>query len=140
MQKLSIADELAQAMADNLKEKSDCPTTPDKITAALEQLSYAAQLFDTTGHSKYADQIDQLIKKLATPDSPTVNLSELAKGNADQGDWFPASDGTEEPFLTRSGRRLLYCWQPSTGRHAYLDMNSDLILSDEEAELALGKF
>lgn len=51
----------------------------------------------------------------------------------DQGDWQPANGGTEEPFFTRSGKRLLYCWQPSTGRHAYLDMDSDLILSDEEA-------
>lgn len=57
---------------------------------------------------------------------------------AEQGNWVPACNGTEVPFLTRSGRRLLYCWQPSTGKHAYLDLGSDIILTDEEARLALG--
>jgi hypothetical protein len=51
----------------------------------------------------------------------------------DQGDWQPANGGSEVPFTTRSGKRLLYCWQPTTGRHAYLDMDSDIILTDEEA-------
>lgn len=54
--------------------------------------------------------------------------------------WMPACGGTETPFTARSGRRLLYCWQPSTGRHAYLDLGSDLILSDEEAQNALQLF
>jgi hypothetical protein len=55
----------------------------------------------------------------------------------ENGNWFPACGGTEVPFTTRTGRRLLYCWQPSTGRHAYLDLDTDLILSDEEAMAAL---
>jgi len=54
--------------------------------------------------------------------------------------WVPACGGTEQPFTSRTGRRLLYCWQPSTGRHAYLDLGSDLILSDEEAQYALALF
>jgi hypothetical protein len=54
-----------------------------------------------------------------------------------QGNWYPASNGTETPFTTRTRRRLLYCWQPSTGRHAYLDCGTDMILTDEEAEQAL---
>jgi hypothetical protein len=54
--------------------------------------------------------------------------------------WIPACGGTEQPFISRTGRRLLYCWQPSTGRHAYLDLGSDLILSDEEAQYALALF
>lgn len=57
-----------------------------------------------------------------------------------QGDWQPANGGTEEPFVTRSGKRLLYCWQPSTGDHAYLDLDSDLILSEEEAKNYLGTY
>jgi len=64
------------------------------------------------------------------------SLAELLterKTKAEQGNWFPASGGKETPFITRSGRKLLYCWQPSTGRHAYLDCDTDLILSDEEA-------
>lgn len=64
-------------------------------------------------------------------------LEEKAK-KAEQGPWVPACGGTEVPFTSRSGRRLLYCWQPSTGRHAYLDMGMDIILTDEEAWLALG--
>lgn len=56
------------------------------------------------------------------------------------GNWYPANGGTETPFTSRSGRTLLYCWQPSTGRHAYLDCGSDIILSDEDAQLALGHF
>ena len=60
------------------------------------------------------------------------------KHKAEQGNWYPANGGTETPFTTRQRRRLLYCWQPSTGRHAYLDLDTDLILSDSEAQMALG--
>ncbi len=56
-----------------------------------------------------------------------------------QGNWYPANNGSETPFLTRSGVRLLYCYQPSTGKHAYLNCDTDLILTDEEAALFLGK-
>ena len=56
---------------------------------------------------------------------------------AEQGNWIPACMGTEVPFVTRTGRRLLYCWQPSTGRHAYLDCETDLILTNEEVTNAL---
>jgi hypothetical protein len=52
--------------------------------------------------------------------------------------WYPANNGIETPFITRTGHRLLYCWQPSTGNHAYLDCGTDLILSDEEAKIILG--
>ena len=62
------------------------------------------------------------------------------EAKANQGNWYPACNGTEVPFLTRSGRRLLYCYQPSTGKHAYLDCDNDLILSDEDARLALGTY
>jgi len=56
---------------------------------------------------------------------------------SEQGNWVPACGGTETPFRSRSGKTLLYCWQPSTGRHAYLDCGTDIILSDEEATAAL---
>lgn len=72
------------------------------------------------------------------PRRPTlVELLDAADARRAQGDWFPASGGTEVPFVTRTGRRLLYCWQPSTGRHAYLDMGTDMILTDAEALIAL---
>ena len=54
--------------------------------------------------------------------------------------WLPASGGTEEPFTARSGRRLLYCFNPAEGRHAYVDLGTDLVLSDEEAQQALDLF
>lgn len=56
----------------------------------------------------------------------------------DQGEWTAASGGTEVPFMTRSGARLLYCYQPRSGKHAYLHCDSDLILTDEEARMYLG--
>jgi hypothetical protein len=61
-------------------------------------------------------------------------LNERA-AKAEQGSWIPGTG--EEPIFTRSRRRLLYCWQPSTGRKAYLDLDTDLLLSDEEVWLAL---
>lgn len=56
----------------------------------------------------------------------------------DQGDWVPASNKTETPFVTRSGTRLLYCYQPRSGKHAYLHCDSDLILTYEESQAHLG--
>jgi len=52
--------------------------------------------------------------------------------------WVPANGGTETPFVSRSGRRLLYVWNPKQGRHAYLDTGTDRILEDSEAFAALG--
>jgi hypothetical protein len=59
---------------------------------------------------------------------------------AGAGEWYPASGGKEEPFTTRTGRRLQYMWQPRTGAHAYYDLDRDIILSDDEAMRALGTF
>jgi hypothetical protein len=53
------------------------------------------------------------------------------------GPWVPACGGTETPFTSRSGKRLLYCWQPATGKHAYLDCGTDIILTQEESETAM---
>jgi hypothetical protein len=67
-------------------------------------------------------------------------VEELAKRDVikAEGNWVPACGGTEVPFITRNRYRLIYCWQPSTGRHAYLNLDTDIILSDEEAVIALG--
>lgn len=59
------------------------------------------------------------------------------QAKAEQGPWIPACGGTEVPFTTRTGRRLQYVYQPTTGRHAYHDLGSDLILSDRDAAVAL---
>jgi hypothetical protein len=55
-----------------------------------------------------------------------------------QDQWIPACGGTEVPFNTRTGRRIQYLWNPATGQHAYIDCHTDIILSNEEAQFALG--
>lgn len=47
--------------------------------------------------------------------------------------WIPACGGTETPF-EKKGRKLLYCFNPATMEHAYLDCDKDMLLSNEEAE------
>jgi len=71
---------------------------------------------------------------------PKTLMERIAESEArkKQGPWVPACGGREEPFRTRSGRRLMYCWQESTGDHAYIDCDTDMILSDKEAFEALG--
>ena len=44
-----------------------------------------------------------------------------------------ASNGTEKPFKSRSGRILLYCYDTDTGKHLYLDVEADMALTNEEA-------
>ena len=53
------------------------------------------------------------------------------------GRWVPACGGTEKPFTSRTGKRMLYCWNTGSGKHAYLDLDNDLIMTDEEARAAL---
>lgn len=53
------------------------------------------------------------------------------------GTWEPACGGTETPFRSRSGKRMQYMWQPATGRHAYLDVDADVLMTDDEAYAAL---
>jgi hypothetical protein len=72
-----------------------------------------------------------------------MNLSEQIDAHIAKlknGNWYPACGGTETPFIARNGYRLLYCYQPSTGSHAYINVDTDIILSDEEARLALGTY
>ena len=51
--------------------------------------------------------------------------------------WIPANGGTETPHKTRSGIRVLYCWNPGTGKHAWFNCDTDIILSDDEARRAM---
>ncbi|MBK6788997.1 MAG: hypothetical protein IPG77_15520 [Betaproteobacteria bacterium] len=61
----------------------------------------------------------------------------MTAGSAPQPQWVPACGGTETPLTTRTGRRLLYMWNPTTGEHAYYDVINDVFLSAEEATAAL---
>ena len=67
-----------------------------------------------------------------------VEMLAAKDAKAKNGSWTPASGGLEKPFTSRSGKVMLYCYQASTGKHAYLDVKSDVIMSDEEAQAALG--
>lgn len=71
------------------------------------------------------------------PSSVAAGLAERAR-RAEQGPWVPACGGSETVTTYRTGRRLLYCWQASTGRHAYLDADTDRILDEAEARAAIG--
>jgi len=51
--------------------------------------------------------------------------------------WVPACGGLETPFTARNGKRLLYCWNPQQARHAYLDLGTDMVLTNEEAQAAM---
>jgi hypothetical protein len=64
----------------------------------------------------------------------------IKAGHALADNWYPACGGTERPFVSRGGHRLLYVWQPATGNHAYLNLDTDVILSDDEARQTLGTF
>lgn len=39
----------------------------------------------------------------------------------------PACGGCETPF-TVNGRTWLYCWDPDSGRHYYLDVDNDIVV------------
>jgi len=49
----------------------------------------------------------------------------------DNGDVVPACNYTEEPFEV-NGVRWLYVWQPSSGCHGYLNLDTDVIEWDRE--------
>ncbi len=55
---------------------------------------------------------------------------EYAQALAERADrWVPACGGAEEPF-THEGVRWLYVWNPATGEHAYLNLDTDLAQHD----------
>ncbi len=71
---------------------------------------------------------------------PSTGVEEYIAAARDQADtWVPASGGSEKPFRTRTGRRLLFCYNPAQREHAYLDCDTDVVLTDDEAYAALGR-
>jgi hypothetical protein len=53
--------------------------------------------------------------------------------------WIPACGGSETPFTTKTGARVLYCFNPATGKHAYIDLGADIeIPAAELAAYGLG--
>lgn len=60
-------------------------------------------------------------------DGATYEAQKFQKGHL-----VPACGGTETPFKTRSGITVLYCWHTGNGKHYYVNVETDLILSQEE--------
>jgi len=67
----------------------------------------------------------------------TITAIPATWANAAWDAWVPACGGTEVPFKTRSGKMVLYVYNRATGKHAYLDLGTDLIMTDEEAWAAI---
>lgn len=68
--------------------------------------------------------------------SGVLDYNRAKATNADR--WVPANGGYETECRYRSGRRLLYCYNFAQGKHAYLDLDRDIILTDREAMAAIG--
>ena len=51
--------------------------------------------------------------------------------------WVPACGGTETEFRSRN-LRLLYCFNFHQQRHAYINLDTDTLLTPHEADIALG--
>lgn len=64
----------------------------------------------------------------------TAEFEHVATNKLDR--WVPACGGTETVFTSRSGIRMLYCWNPLRG-HAYLNVDTDMVMTDQEANAAL---
>jgi len=63
------------------------------------------------------------------------NTPEFDAGK-DRDVWVPGCGGHESPF-TIKGRRLLYCYNHLQDRHAYIDLDRDMELSEEEVRALL---
>jgi hypothetical protein len=75
---------------------------------------------------------------METKHTPTLaEALDAQLARAEQGPWYPASGGTETPFVTRSGYRLLYMFQPSTRTHAHLNLDTDTFIDDSEIDAIL---
>jgi hypothetical protein len=56
------------------------------------------------------------------------------KINRDQ--WVAACGGSEKPFKAPNGLLVWYMWNRKTGEHAYLNVKTDIFLTQEEVEQA----
>lgn len=65
-------------------------------------------------------------------------LDEAQARREKNGRWVPACGGSETP-MTVQGVRVLYCWNTGTGDHAYLNLDTDIIMSDAEFDALCGR-
>ena len=54
--------------------------------------------------------------------------------------WVPVNGTSETPFQCRDGRMLLYVWDTFSGDHAYLDVETDVVLENAEALVLVGGY
>jgi hypothetical protein len=54
------------------------------------------------------------------------------------GRWVTACGGTEQP-MTVNGVRVLYVWNTGTHKHAYLNLDTDIIMADGEFDMLCGR-
>lgn len=76
----------------------------------------------------------EFLKRLKNPTSmsPDQNAYRIAV-DQNQDTWVPANFGDEKVFKSRSGKRLQYVFNPKQHKHAYYDVDADMILDDDEA-------
>lgn len=100
----------------------------------LEDLGPRAAAFQQHARDRYHHESEA--NHHASMRQQKMTVSDRIKESDDRkadGPWVPASGGTETPFTARSGARLTYMHQPSSGRHAYYHHGDDRFLSDDEA-------
>jgi len=94
---------------------------------AWETLSvYAEQVRNEASMYEYQPGIGKTA--FVEPRTKSEVLRDYGKEN-----WVIANGGTETPFKSRSGATLLYMWETNSGRHAYLNVDTDMFLTDDEA-------
>ncbi len=60
-------------------------------------------------------------------------LNEAQARRERTGRWVAACGGSETP-MTVQGVRVLYCWNTGTRKHAYLNLDTDMIMAAGEFE------
>jgi hypothetical protein len=75
-------------------------------------------------------KIDELAaKRFALRNGATLEYARAIIRNSDA--WVPACGGREEPMQIGQ-TRVLYCFNPAEGEHAYINLDTDLICSEHE--------
>ena len=67
----------------------------------------------------------------------TAEYLEAVTAKADR--WVPANGGLEEPCTAKSGREVLYVYNPATGQHGYLDLDTDIVWTGRDVAHLLGE-
>lgn len=68
------------------------------------------------------------------PEGMADVLKRVRQEQEENGRWVPGCGGSEEPF-EYWGERWLYVFQPSSGRHGYLNLSTDVVHEDYRTEV-----